>query len=128
MSSSFSRKGFGGFVSKVTCLFVFKTFKNNFSDYESSYKQKKDVIHLYFQGLNHLKLQSLAKTELIMLHFIRYLYLIIQDVMRCTLRLPPHVRQCWSQGNRKDHLRIQQCFGGRGGEKSLSFGHLKGMS
>lgn len=33
-----------------------------------------------------------------------------------------------SGGNRKDHLRIQQCFGGRGGEKSLSFGHLKGMS
>ena len=68
-----------------------------------------------------------------MLHFMRYLYLyvIIQDVMRYyhETPIPREAMLHWSLGgNRKDHLRIQQCFGRRGGEKSLSFGHLKGMS
>ena len=61
-----------------------------FSDYESSYKQKKDVI--FILGLNHLKLQSLAKrVDNVALHKV-FVPIIIQDVMRCTTRLPSHVR------------------------------------
>lgn len=67
------------------------------SDYESSYKQKKRC-NTFILGLNHLKLQSLAKrVDNVALHKV-FVPIIMQDVMRCTMRLPSDVRQCWSLG------------------------------
>ena len=49
-----------------------------------------------------------------------------QDILGMTLT-PPCLKQCCPQGNRKDQVTIQHCFGKRWGKVNASFVHLKSM-
>ena len=64
-----------------------------------SHHTNKKRCNTFILGLSHLKLQSLAKrVDNVALEKKVFVLIIIQDVMSCTMRLPSHVRQCWSLG------------------------------